>query len=185
MDAPESKRLNLESLENIPVIDSDAVPFFCHNCIVCFDNRNHRSGVNLQVIYKERNHWYEICWEGEATEQLRRCYADLRRATDQAACAIALLLTREMTDYTGYRQSIVGTTVDYYLIPKDEDSDSDLIFNDAACLEVSGILTETPENSVDRRIKEKLERLKEEDGMPTFIVVVEFSKPWSKMVEAR
>ncbi len=69
----------------------------------------------------------------------------------------------------------------YYLIGKIQNTD--LIFNEAeARLEVSGILSETTGNTVKARIKEKRERLTPED-LPTFIVIVEFSNPYAKVVK--
>lgn len=58
-----------------------------------------------------------------------------------------------------------------------------MIFNNAARLEVSGILEENKGNTVEGRIKKKINRLKPEGELSDFIIVVEFSKPWTKMVE--
>lgn len=82
------------------------------------------------------------------------------------------------------QQAQKGTTVDYYLASKQ--GDDFLIFNNTARLEVSGILSETESNSVEDRIGDKRRRLKPDptSGLPTLISVVEFSQPWSKVVEA-
>jgi hypothetical protein len=57
----------------------------------------------------------------------------------------------------------------------------DLIFNYAARLEASGILREDESNTIDGRLNEKLKRLK--PGLLTFIIIVEFSYPKSKVVK--
>lgn len=95
---------------------------------------------------------------------------------------MALNILQELTEYTGYEQSAIGTTIDYYLQRKD--ADDTLIFNGAARLEVSGILKENPAtgNTVEKRYKEKLRRLHKEEGYERdYIIIVEFSVPWSKM----
>ena len=71
--------------------------------------------------------------------------------------------------------------IDYYLVKQNQGDD--LIFNHAARLEVSGILTENEDNTVENRIRQKIRRLKPENDLPCLIVVVEFGRPWSKMVE--
>jgi hypothetical protein len=178
-----TRKVTLESLsDRIPVIPEEAVGFYKHNCMVCFQLQGHQSGVILKVLYKSTTTAFEIAWAGEITEQLLRAYRETTRATDFAACTIALILVRELTEFTAVEQSCIGTTIDYYLIPQRQNDD--LIFNHAARLEVSGILAENEDNRVDDRIKQKVRRLKPEGDLPDFIAVVEFSKPWSKMVEA-
>jgi len=178
-----ARKLLLESIgTGIPVIPPDAAGFYRQNCMVCFHHHGHRSGVLMRVHYREEIEAFEVAWDGEVSEQIVRSYGDKRRAVDNAACAIALLLVREMTDFTGIEQSSTGSTIDYYLVPQGQDDT--LIFNRAARLEVSGILRETEDNTVEDRVRSKLRRLKPEGGLPDFIVIVEFSKPWSKMVSA-
>jgi len=177
------QKFALESLsEGIPAIPDEAVGFYKQNCMVCFHKNGHKSGVNLTVSYNELSPAFEISWKGDVSEQLLHAYNDTRRATDFAACAIALILVRELTDFTAIEPSCIGTTIDYYLIPQHQAGD--LIFNHAARLEVSGILTENEDNTVDNRIKQKTRRLKPEGDLPDLITVVEFSRPWSKMVNA-
>jgi hypothetical protein len=89
--------------------------------MICFDKHNHHSGVLLKVQYRHETTTFSVGWEGTVTEELRRAYRDQNRATDFAACAIALLLVPELTPFTAIEQSSVGTTVDYYLVPKDQD----------------------------------------------------------------
>jgi tRNA U34 5-carboxymethylaminomethyl modifying enzyme MnmG/GidA len=175
-------KLDIESLaDGIPVIDEEAVGFYKLNCMACFQSLDHASGVKLKVEYENVKKTFEVCWSGEMTSQQKRNYADLNRATDHAACAIALLLIRELTELTAIEQARIGTSVDYYLILKTQDKN--LIVNQAAArLEISGILCQNENNSVDKRIREKLKRLKP-DNLPAFIIIVEFSKPWVKIIK--
>ncbi len=183
MNSDAIRKFSLESLaDGIPVITQQALGFYKENCMVCFHRNGHRSGVGLRVRYEDYDRLYEVYWSGDATEQLLRNYSRVPRVTEDAACAIALLLVRELTEFTGVEMSSLGTTIDYYLAPQNQDKD--LIFNRTARLEATGILEENEQNTVESRIKQKLRRLKPERDLPTFIVVVEFSKPWSKMVEA-
>jgi len=173
--------LHLESLEDgIPVIPKQAAGFYKQNCMICLDNQRHKSGVRLKVKhYDDSDVVFQVLWDDEVTDELRRAYADLVRATENAACAIALLLVREITDFTAIEQASRGTTIDYYLSYREETDE--LIFNHAARLEVSGILQEDGSNTIDGRIKGKQRRLK--PGLPTFIIVVEFSYPMSKVAK--
>lgn len=175
-----SSHINLDSLGNgIPVIQPEAVGFYKQNCMVCFHTQGHQSGVQLEVHTENGDTAHGIFWEGKVTAQILRSYADLTRATDNAACAIALLLIRELTSFTAIEQSSIGTTIDYFLVPQIQDDT--LIFNHSARLEVSGILCENDRNTVETRVRNKIRRLRPERDLSTFIVVVEFSKPWSQM----
>ena len=181
MNATVIKPLRLESLEDgVPVIPQQAAGFYKQNCMVCLDNQKHKSGVRLKVKhYDDSDVMFQVLWDDKVTDELRRAYADLVKATENAACTIALLIVREITDFTAIEQACRGTTIDYYLAYKDEIDD--LIFNRAARLEASGILQKDESNTIDGRIKEKQKRLK--PGLPTFIIVVEFSCPMSKVVK--
>lgn len=179
---PAIRKVTLESLsDRIPVIPGEAVGFYKQNCMVCFHLQSHKSGVILQAIYKGKATLFEVEWTGDVTDQILGAYRELTRATDFAACALALILVRELTEFTAIEQSCLGTTIDYHLALQREEND--LIFNRCARLEVSGILSENEGNTVDDRIRQKAKRLKPEGNLPDLIAVVEFSKPWSKMVE--
>lgn len=174
----------LESLSlGIPVIPAEAAGFYRHNCMICLHENNHKSGVQLLAVYRKVEEFLEICWDGEITTQLINAYRDRGKFTDFGACTIALLFIRERTEFTAVEQSVVGTTIDYYLAPQDQQDDT-LIFNHSVRLEVSGILVESPDNTVDDRIRDKMRRLRSQKHDRTLIVIVEFSRPWLKMVEA-
>lgn len=170
------KEIWLEDLSrDIPVILPNAVGFYVQNTMICFDRNNHRSGVSLAVSFGEVEMAVEVHWKGAVTPDLRNAYNDIGKMVDFGACTIALLLIRDLTEYTAVRQSATGTTIDYYLQPKT--SDELYIFENAVYLEVSGILTEASSNTINKRIKDKVKRLQQQPGDKTFIVVVEFGKP--------
>lgn len=171
----------LESLGNgIPVMPPEAVGFYKQNCMVCFHSQGHESGVIMAVENEKTEECCEFLWKGDVTEELIKQYGDLPVATEWAAYAISFLLIRELTDYTACERSVKGTTIDYYL--SDQSRDDDLLFNRTARLEVSGILAEKNNNSVINRINQKKQRLKSDEDLPAFIIVVEFSIPWSLIV---
>lgn len=175
--------LNLNSLhEDIPVISYDAMGFYVENCVVCLEHQGHQNNTDLSIDHQGKSYIATISWTMVINDSVRRAYQDLNRATDFGAVTIALLLVRELTDYTTVEQSAIGTTVDYYLSRKTDEPT--LIFNHAARLEVSGILQENESNTIQRRIQEKKRRLIPDTRLPTFIVIVEFSTPQSKIVEA-
>ncbi len=172
----------LEKLgEGIPVLLDEMIGFYRLNCMVCFDVNNHTSGVVITVHYDKETYIFEVLWDGTVTDEHRRALNDDTRRVDHAACGLALNVLRELTEYTGYLQSAIGSSIDYYLQP--QDVDETLIFNGAARLEVSGILKENPEtgNTVEKRYKEKLRRLQKTEHERDYIIIVEFSVPWSKM----
>ena len=72
-----------------------------------------------------------------------------------------------------------GGGFDYWLAPADDDQP---LFQSRSRLEVSGILKGS-EAQVRRRMQEKLERLaKFESVTPTWVMVVEFSRPVAETV---
>ena len=176
------QKLVLESLsDQAYAITPDATGFYKEQCMVCFHKNGHESGVMLEVRHHQTCTSFQICWTGKVTDRMiSNAYVDHLKYVDFGACAVALLLIRRITDYKAVQQSAIGTTIDYYLAPQDQDDD--LIFNHAARLEVAGILKENENNTVKDRIMKKRNRLKE-SSLPTYIIVIEFSRPWSEMVE--
>ena len=62
----------------------------------------------------------------------------------------------------------------------EKERNDDLIFNNTARLEMSGINAGDMQQ-VDARVKDKLDRLRD-DPLPAYIVVVEHKAPLAKMV---
>ena len=116
MDPRVNDTIQLESLSSgIYVITPEAVGFYKENCMVCFNHNGHSSGLTLRVEGINEKRVFKISWNGDVTDAIIRAYGDLKRATDNAACAIALLLVRELTNFTAIEQAYIGTTIDYYL----------------------------------------------------------------------
>ena len=179
------KELVLESLaDGIPAITDEMVGFYKQNCMVCFHHNGHKSGVRLRVKHGDEDEYRRVLWSGEVTEEVLRAIAEPTQATNHGACAIALLLLRELTEFTAVEQAVIGTAFDYHIALKGrlKGQSDDLPFNDTTRMEVSGLRNETPSNTVKRRLKEKIDRLKPKGSLPALIVIVEFSEPWSTVV---
>ena len=143
------------------------------NCIVALHKCNHPSPVTLSVDGMTR-HDYTLNWDDNYNDQLARTYADEQSMTERAAIAISILLALKQTSYTVIERSRKGTGFDYMLGEKD-----DPFFNPKARLEISGILRESPQNSVNSRYqqKEKQTSISDDMQLPAYISIVEFNTP--------
>lgn len=180
MEQAAAPTLRLESLaDGIPVIFGGGHHWLIQKCVFSLDRQGHASGVILRVVQDScADCKFSLIWELEADEQLRRAHADSAESVEDSAKALSLLLIRELTPYTAVEQAQRGATVDYFLSKKDRNDD--LIFNDTARLEFSGINAGEMQQ-VDARVKDKLGRLRD-DPLPAYIVVVEHKAPLAKMV---
>ena len=171
--------LKLESLaEGVPVIFGGGHHWLIQKCVFSLDRQGHASGVILQVVQENAvDCAFSLIWELEVTAQLRKAHADSAESVEDSAKALSFLLIRELTPYTAVEQAQRGTTVDYFLSVKDRNDD--LIFNNTARLEISGINVGDMKQ-VDARVKDKLDRLKD-DHLPAYVVVVEHKAPLAKM----
>lgn len=97
--------------------------------------------------------------------------------TEYGATGIAVLLIIEMTEFTVIKRARKGEGVDYWLGHKSDKPP----FRNKARLEISGIL-EGNESKIKARLKQKLEQTKlTKSKLPTYIVIVEFSRPVSHL----
>ncbi|MGB0388923.1 MAG: hypothetical protein ACPGWR_29225 [Ardenticatenaceae bacterium] len=149
-------------------------------CAICFDNQGHSSGVEMEVI-GDYSITCKVHWQSVVSERMRRSWED-KRATELAACGIAILLIYELTQFTPIEISRIGTGFDYWLGSKD-DVETFPFQEYKARLEVSGIRKGT-DSDIERRVKVKVKQTKTSDhlNLPAYVVVVEFSKPQTKMV---
>lgn len=186
------KRIDLQSLAtNVPAPTPFATGYHMESCMMCMDKAGHRSGVALPVDFEGVSDTAIILWPGSVTATMVRTYVDENKRVDYGACALALLIVAQFTDFVAIRQSATGTRIDYYLAPAVA-TDDDLIFNGAALLEVSGIQAAAGSNTVDRRIQLRRNRLLRRPtpapgappDPPTYICVVEFGSPVAKVVVA-
>jgi hypothetical protein len=145
---------------------------------VCLENQGHQEPVRL-TVRKIDTPQYDLRWPA-LTGAMRRAYEDLERATELGAYGVAILLIKDQTGLTAIRQSRKGTGFDYWLGP--DGADDQLVFQDAARLEVSGILSGTDSQFLTR-VKQKLKQTEASDstGLTAYACVVEFSRPQAEM----
>ena len=139
--------------------------------VVCLETHRHPQSVELKVNGKDE-HFYSITWSS-ITDDDRRFWNDVDRATEQGACCVALLLAKHQTGLAVIESSRKGAGIDYWL-----GEESETTLQRKARLEVSGILNGN-ETTVRNRLRQKLRQTERSDdtGLPVCVIVVEFSKP--------
>ena len=141
----------------------------------------HKSGVILEVVGLVQEK-FQIIWSDKVDEKVKRSWKDKTEATEYAAVGIATLLTESLLDLSIVERSYIGTYVDYIL---GEMSADNTYFQPKAKLEISGIGKETPKNTINQRIRVKLNQVQksEDKTLPAYIIVVEFGQPKAKIVK--
>jgi hypothetical protein len=173
--------LDLRELEaGIPALTNSLGRVHAEAAAICLDNQGHQEPVEL-AVRKVDSPQYVLRWP-DLTETMRRAYDDLERATELGACGIAILLVRNHTGLTAIQQSRRGNGFDYWLGP--EQTSGELVFQGAARLEVSGILSGT-EPQFLTRLKKKLKQTEASDssGLPAYACVVEFGRPQAEVAK--
>jgi hypothetical protein len=145
---------------------------------VCLECHKHPRGIELKV-YGSESTVFRVFWSNDVTEQVLSAWDDDQDYTEFGACGIAVLLILELTEFTVIRRARKGTGVDYWLGFRDTEKP----FQNAARLEVSGIL-KGDNSTIRSRVNQKKRQTEPTDGtLPAYVVVVEFSKPLSHMVK--
>lgn len=172
---------------NIKLIDNknfgsyilpDMYTFYANAAAVCFEKNNFNRVVALTIDYRTKTS-INLFWES-VNQQVKDMHNDLIYAAEQGAYCIAFLLIHQLTDFKVIRQAKRRSGFDFWLGDKDEV----LPFTNKAKLEVSGILKGT-QTQINQRLKKKEKQIKQSDSinLQAFIIVTEFSKPISKIVE--
>lgn len=152
-------------------------------CVWCMRKCRHTVGVSMKVQDDSGVSHYAVHWRDNEIDQeeLDRSLNE-DDAIEHGAEALALLLSIRKTGFTAVQRAVRPNGFDYFLGHKGEAPN--LPFNRAWRLEISGILRETGTNSVNGRIKQKLQQISPSDGsLPGCVIVIEFSKPFSRMVK--
>jgi hypothetical protein len=169
--------LNLQTLnQGLPAITPAFGAAIAEAGAICLTDEAHEPGVVLEV-QGEFSTQFQLDWQ-PVTEQARRCWNDEEYTTEQAAYGIAFLLILQLTTLTVIERSRKGTGFDYWL--GSQDSTAMLPFQRMARLEVSGI-RKGNRSQINARVKQKTEQTGASDaeGLPAYIIVVEFSHPIS------
>ena len=170
---------NIDDLKNgLPGITKAWGELLTEASVVCFESQRHLSGVDVKITGID-DHIVKFFWNIMVSKQTLDSWADEQELTEYGACGVAILLIMKLTEYTIIQRAVKGTGIDYWLGYKDDE----IPFQNAARLEVSGIMSNS-ENKVKARVKKKIEQTNLSDGkLPAYIAVVEFSKPLSYLVK--
>lgn len=169
--------ISLNSLLNeMPTLSPGAALSLVEAAAVCFDEQGHSIGVEMDVTgnYNKR---FAINWP-VVTEVMRNSWHDDQVATENGAYGVALLLVKELTEFTFVQRSRKYTGFDYWL-----GTPGDTLFQNMARLEVSGIRSGDA-NAISTRKNIKAKQIdKSNTHLPGYVVVVEFGTPVSHMVK--
>jgi hypothetical protein len=174
--------LSLDSIQQIAQVSDGKAKHLKETCIWALAHCNHSNGVRLRVVHGEYSAFHFVRWQEEGIDHqaLLRSY-NRDDATQFGAEALALLISINRTEYDAIERAITTTGVDYWLGFKNRNPNEP--FHRAGRLEISGIMTETPTNTVKARLRAKLPQTRPTDHtFPVYIIVVEFSQPYATMV---
>ncbi len=178
---PRSERsLDLATLgeePGMPGLTCTAGAFLAEAAAVCLELRGHKEQFDLPVT-GWRNALYRVRRPSVGLQTIR-AHADLPEATEHGACAVAILVTREMTGAHVLERSAKGTGFDYWI-----GNDESLPFRLKTRLEVSGIFHGTMVD-VERRTEQKCRQTERSDAtrLDALVFVVEFSHPLAKVIK--
>lgn len=177
MKKPQIAKLSLDDLmTGIPSLSPGVAISYAEAGAVCLDGQGHAIGIEMDVkgSYAKR---FSLDWP-EVTEQMKNSWHDDQVATENGACGVALLLVKELTDYSFVQRSRKSTGFDYWL-----GSTNNSLFQNMARLEVSGIRS-GGENLISGRKNIKTKQIdKSNTHLPGFVVIVEFGVPVSHVVK--
>ena len=144
----------------------------------------YESGVKLK-IQGEIEETIVVEWNDKITDDVINSWNDVKEATEFGATALAILILLKYTDFTYVVRAYQGTGIDYWLGIGEYISDTLPEDNIKGRLEISGILKESKNNTLNMRISQKIKQAKKTDDtkLPVYIVVVEFSQPKAKIVK--
>ncbi|KWT95091.1 hypothetical protein [Candidatus Magnetominusculus xianensis] len=171
------KNLDLSDLGKgeIPALTRHFGSILAECAAVCLEEQGNYTGVGLKVEgdYEEL---FKLTLP-EVTQQMRNCYNDREVATEHGAYGVAIMLILSLTEYTIIERSRKGTAFDYWLGKKGDN----YLFNNRARLEVSGIRKGDDSDIINRSRIKIIRLIKQIESIPTFIIIVEFSKPKSNI----
>ena len=170
----EIKPIQLDDLQKgMPAITPSFGGYLAEASAFCLSENGHSSGVILKVQGKYVDN-YNLIWNFEITDQLKRCLNDTEEATEYGATGIVLMLIKTLTAYKVIKRSRKGTGFDYW-VGFENDSKN---FQNTARLEISGILC-GDSSLINSRVRFKIKQTDKSDSLdlPAIVVVVEFSAP--------
>lgn len=173
---------NLEKIEEIAQVSEGKALQLMEACVWCLFHCKHENGVSMKVVDGDKEVHYSVIWNVSCIdiEAVRRSY-NQDDAIEAGAEAIAFCTVIKRTNYSAVERASTTTGIDYWLGYKDRHPNEP--FHRSGRLEISGIMIESESNKVSTRLKVKQKQTKPTDHtFPVYIIVVEFSKPYTTMV---
>jgi hypothetical protein len=111
-------------------------------------------------------------WSAPEPTIASRTYGDLKRAAEDGACAVAIVVVTQSEGFPAVMKASQGPGFDYWLT---SDDDTNLFL---ARLEVSGILKGSV-SSIETREQTKIKQTRKSDDtrLPAYTAIVEFGSP--------
>jgi hypothetical protein len=181
--AVKPKEFQLDKLADLIALPNGKAAMYVEACVWCMDQNGHVNGVDIDVLFEKKNHKYQILWTDSNIDiQKIKAHYNIDDALPFGAEAIAFFVCITNTNYDHLNRAIRKTGIDYWLGYKN--ANPNLPFQNSGRLEISGILTESETNTIEKRIKEKINQTIQSDKttLPVYIVVVSFDRPYAKMV---
>ena len=117
MECATISELHLDTLSSgIPALSSGKASQCMEVCVWCLLECQHNNGVTMIVTFQKLSKEYKILWKDNNinhTDLLRSYNKD--DGPEDGAAAIALLLIREITEYTAFNRSITKIGIDYWI----------------------------------------------------------------------
>ena len=142
----------------------------------CLDHNGHSDGAPFNV---DGSYWCQLWLRWTALSQgSQHTFADLEEAAEQGAYGVAFMVILALTRHNVVERSAKGTGFDFWLGER-----GDLGFQKCARLEVSGILSDV--SRISSRTAQKVEQIRRSDDskLPAYVVIVEFSRPMSRVIK--
>ena len=177
----ETRTINLDRLrDGVGTYSPEKCAAALQAAVICLEKTCHSSGVTCRLESSNQiQKLIEICWSEEVDDNDRGSWEDEFELVEWGAIAIALTIIGEYTDYDLVRQAKRGKGEDFFLGYTGSSNPQPGFPAYKARLEVSGILRATADNTVAKRVKQKLARASQYDGnsKQLHIIVTEFGEP--------
>lgn len=176
------KEIEIEELKHgLPGLTKVWGGFLSEASSYCLECNNHQTGIDLLLSgFIDKS--CKLRWSRVTSVQVVNSWNDKEELAEYGAAGIAILEIIHFTDFTVMQRSRKGTGVDYWLCNKDEE----IPFRQSARMEVSGILHGS-KRDIEQRLRGKINRITkptlEGSSLPVYIIIVEFSRPITKMVQ--
>ncbi|MET2983994.1 hypothetical protein [Aureibaculum conchae] len=143
---------------------------------VALDKFHINSRARIKIVNKKVEEEIILTWNSDFPSAAMKENVDM---ANHGGVAIAFFLMSTLSDYKYVEQSEIGDGVDYRF-KINEPKDDDLNFlDDFHYVEVSGILQESPTNTLKRRVKNKHDQIKKgrKRDKSSSVIVTLFSEP--------